>query len=395
MKNIYLSLLIAGVVFAFLSLLTGMGVETSITILFFTFYGLSFLRLIEEWRFFSNYDAPPASSLFLALITVLALSASFTSRLAEIGEEPLIRQTLISLFIDIELLEIFPAVIYLNLFSLLFASIWYIFLFILMKRYHSGRYPGIFVNRRLFPRIIIIFVNLAIIVVIGLIWGQTGSIELFELLWIFATIILLLQYYVFKVTLVPVRIVSIPFRTSRSREKSRTSGSSSSSYSSPLQPRLILPSNQSSTNRSPSPLRANSSSVLRSSNLQSTSTIRQSPRGNRTPSSTIAVLPGRDIGSRDKKSKISASHLPLLLPKAKNLSQDDFRCIFCYELPVENNKYVIICSNCHKPSHEDEYLQWKANSDICSYCNTRTSTGKQIRLSGKNYNKVIKLALKK
>ncbi|MFW9930569.1 MAG: hypothetical protein ACFFD1_14365, partial [Candidatus Thorarchaeota archaeon] len=67
-RNIYLSIIIIGVVFSLLSLLTGMGDESFLTFLFFTFYLVAFLRLIEEWRFFHNYDAPPASSLFIILM---------------------------------------------------------------------------------------------------------------------------------------------------------------------------------------------------------------------------------------------------------------------------------------------------------------------------------------
>ncbi|MHA2105643.1 MAG: hypothetical protein ACW981_19625 [Candidatus Hodarchaeales archaeon] len=405
MKNIYFSVLVGGIVFAFLSLLTGMGTETSITFLFFTLYIVSFLRLIEEWRFFNDYNAPPASSSFLVLISILALTASYTSRLASIGNEPLLRQSIISIFIDVSLLGIFPAEIFLNIFSLLFSLIWFIFLFLLMKRYHSGRYPGIFINRKLFPRFTIIFVNIILILLLVVVWSQTSQIEFSEFIWSLATLVLMLQYYVLKITLVPVRIVSIPFRTQRRRTRRMNRDTS---YTSTPQPRLIIPSNNSnknspntiSTTPSISGNRSQTRGVTASSTTPRSTTSsprRSTSQQSRSPtsSSTVSVLPARELGTTNKKSKISASHLPLLLPKAKNLSQDDFRCIFCYELPTEDHKNVIICSNCHHPSHEEEFLEWKSNSDICSFCNARTSSNKIIRLSGKNYSKVIKLALKK
>ncbi|MHA1984966.1 MAG: hypothetical protein ACW967_11465, partial [Candidatus Hodarchaeales archaeon] len=344
-------------------------------------------------------------SSFLILISILALTASYTSRLATLGNEPLLRQSIISIYIDISLLGIFPAEIFLNIFSILFSLIWFIFLFLLMKRYHSGRYPGIFINRKLFPRFTLIFVNVILILLLVVVWSQTSQIEFSEFIWSISTICLILQYYVFKITMVPVRIVSIPFRTQRRRthKTNRTS-----SYTSTPQPRLIIPSS-SSPNNSPnrtstSPSISRNSTQTRSVTASSASPRSASPGPRRnisqqsrspTSSSTVSVLPARELGTTNRKSKISASHLPLLLPKAKNLSQDDFRCIFCYELPTEDHKNVIICSNCHHPSHEEEFLEWKGNSDICSFCNARTSSNKIIRLSGKNYSKVIKLALKK
>ena len=81
------------------------------------------------------------------------------------------------------------------------------------------------------------------------------------------------------------------------------------------------------------------------------------------------------------------------VPIANNLTKDDFRCIFCYELPNKNKDTVVICPNCRKPAHQNEYRQWANTSRICSYCN-KDIKGTPKQISGKKYSQVVKLALK-
>jgi hypothetical protein len=110
-------------------------------------------------------------------------------------------------------------------------------------------------------------------------------------------------------------------------------------------------------------------------------------------------VPGHSIGypveNYANEQRLGAQDLKRLLPTGTRLSEDDFRCIFCYEFPIERNQNVIICSNCHHPSHELEYQRWRASSDFCSYCNARISNSTAVRVSGLTYSKIIKAGMKK
>jgi len=73
-----------------------------------------------------------------------------------------------------------------------------------------------------------------------------------------------------------------------------------------------------------------------------------------------------------RKPKVAASQLfEKLKPKAGILSLEDFKCIFCFELPKfpsEEKRGIVLCPNCKHPAHADEFKGWTTSSPLCSRC---------------------------
>ncbi|MHA1674846.1 MAG: hypothetical protein ACTSYI_14620 [Promethearchaeota archaeon] len=67
---------------------------------------------------------------------------------------------------------------------------------------------------------------------------------------------------------------------------------------------------------------------------------------------------------------LTKQQLLQMKPKTGILTADDFKCIFCFELPSssDNNGGIILCPNCRYPAHADEFKQWIKSSSLCSRC---------------------------
>jgi len=94
-------------------------------------------------------------------------------------------------------------------------------------------------------------------------------------------------------------------------------------------------------------------------------------------------------------------NLAVYRPKAARLSIDDFKCIFCFELPKipkDKGRGIILCPNCRYPAHADEFKDWLQSSGICSRCNasipSKFKRNPKI-ISIKNYLAIYKSLLKK
>lgn len=82
-----------------------------------------------------------------------------------------------------------------------------------------------------------------------------------------------------------------------------------------------------------------------------------------------------------------ASNFDALRPKAGVLSDEDFKCIFCFQLP-KDDRDIVLCPNCKHPAHIDEFNGWMANSTLCSRCGSAISSGFRShppRVSTKEY----------
>jgi hypothetical protein len=65
-------------------------------------------------------------------------------------------------------------------------------------------------------------------------------------------------------------------------------------------------------------------------------------------------------------------------PKGSFISEDDFKCIFCFKLPKlpdDRNKGIVICPNCRYPAHADEFIDWMKTSNLCSRCSAPIPSG--------------------
>jgi hypothetical protein len=61
-----------------------------------------------------------------------------------------------------------------------------------------------------------------------------------------------------------------------------------------------------------------------------------------------------------------------LRPKGTILFKEDFKCIFCFQLPrlpADAKRGIVICPHCGHPAHADEFRSWLKISNLCSRCN--------------------------
>ncbi|NHI93398.1 MAG: hypothetical protein EAX96_13005 [Candidatus Lokiarchaeota archaeon] len=108
---------------------------------------------------------------------------------------------------------------------------------------------------------------------------------------------------------------------------------------------------------------------------------RQRPRPNRTVPTTRSQPPPRPKpppptritpkpSPQAVKPKLDIK-IDKIRPKAGRLSEEDFKCIFCFNLPripEDANRGIILCPVCRHPAHADEFRDWTKNSNLCSRC---------------------------
>ena len=64
-------------------------------------------------------------------------------------------------------------------------------------------------------------------------------------------------------------------------------------------------------------------------------------------------------------------------PRASVLCKEDFKCIFCFQLPklpADEKRGIILCPHCKHPAHIDEFKDWLKKSTLCSRCDRPIST---------------------
>lgn len=360
-RNIYLSILTFGIIFAVLTLAVEQSDDLAITILFLTLFTIVAIKWIEEWRYYKRYNAPLASAIFIVLPSIIGYFGSIFAFYAYLLDDQVLQTNFLAITFTLELLGVGDYLLFLNLFSVIFVIPPTLLTFILLKRYYSGRYPAVFIFRRRFPNTMVIFYNIILSIFYVIIWLDSNIIELTGFTFILLSSLLLINEYVMKIVFVPFRRV---YQT-RSRQRANTNDRSSRPYFSWELQRTPQRTRQSS---SITPLRTRNS---------------------------ISVAPAVSVTRSSVSQKLTPAILSSLRPSGHHLTEDDFRCIFCYEFPIEHTRQVVICPHCRHPSHANEFQKWSAVADICSRCNKPISTNKMIRLSGKNYERIIKMFRKK
>ncbi|MFX1284868.1 MAG: hypothetical protein ACFFB5_14500 [Promethearchaeota archaeon] len=370
-RNVYLSICVVGFVFVVLTLITEQQTEVALTILYITLVIVLSIKFLDEWQYFQRFNAPIASALFILIPSLVALGGTFLTQHASLGEEGFFQTSLLEMTLNINFLNIDRFFLFLNLFSIVFVLPPFIFLLLLIRKYYSGRYPVIFVFRKKYQNELVIIYNFGMILILSFYWIETGSIELSGLGFVSISFILFLQHYVLKIILVPIRRIPV-----RRPQRSLTRQTS----------RSRAPQTPSSPSRQLEPSRSGLSTVVRPTSAQTI--IRTRP----TTHNLVNIVPGIDTGVNITRiEKIPPAILSKLIPAGQHLTDDDFRCIFCYEFPTEANKRVVICPHCGHPAHSHELEKWLSVANICSRCNKPLSTEKMYRLSGKSYEKLIKM----
>jgi len=363
-RNAFLSILVIGSVFALLSYLTSQSREISLTILYITLFIVSVIKIFEEWRYYHSYNAPLAASIFLLIPTLTGIGGSILAGTATIGLDGLLQTSFLNMTLSLDLIGYGAIYIFLNLFSLVFCLSSYLLILFLIQKYYSGRYPSIFIFRKRLPSELVILYNGVLILGFIVYWVENQAIEFITLIFLLMSIALFIQHYVFKVVVVPfrrIRSAPLPSRTLSSHNSTSRS----------------TPTISWGDTRPPSSLRSQSSSP----SVWSLSSVR--------------VVPAISTPRTRTVNKLSPAIINSLTPLGQHLTEDDFRCIFCYEFPIEKDRQVVICPHCKHPSHENEYNKWIAVASICSRCNKPVKNVKMIRLPGSSYHKVINMFRKK
>jgi hypothetical protein len=79
----------------------------------------------------------------------------------------------------------------------------------------------------------------------------------------------------------------------------------------------------------------------------------------------------RPYPTRNSAARKKTYNLNRLKPKGAILYKEDFKCIFCFQLPTlpaDQKRGIIICPHCRHPAHADEFKNWFKSSRLCSRC---------------------------
>ena len=127
-------------------------------------------------------------------------------------------------------------------------------------------------------------------------------------------------------------------------------------------------------------------------------TSRPTPSRPKTTRTTSRPAPSRPSTTRTtvRKPKATGSAIfEKFRPKAGILSLEDFKCIFCFQLPklpADNHRGIVLCPNCKHPAHADEFKEWTHDSPLCSRCDAPIPPSfrrSPVIISVKQYTEVI------
>ncbi len=105
--------------------------------------------------------------------------------------------------------------------------------------------------------------------------------------------------------------------------------------------------------------------------------------------------------SKRTKTSLKIQNLNNYRPKASYLTVEDFKCIFCFNLPKypeDKGRGIILCPNCKYPAHADEFKDWSKTSNLCSRCSAPIPSNFRRNpriISVKDYSIIYKQFLKK
>jgi hypothetical protein len=158
------------------------------------------------------------------------------------------------------------------------------------------------------------------------------------------------------------------------------------------------PSSTRSSSRKTTPSRRSSPSQTTSRRSSSKSSVKRDSR----------TKPSRKKESKKKKRKLTPQQKKQLLeriksmkPKTGMLTLDDFKCIFCFNIPKypeDKGRKIVLCPKCNYPAHADEFKEWAKDSDLCSRCSAELPSSYKRNpktVSVKFYTKVIQYYRKK
>ena len=151
-------------------------------------------------------------------------------------------------------------------------------------------------------------------------------------------------------------------------------------------------------NQSQRPLNRHTSSITtRTYSSRTTPTSYRKTKRTKTTQKTKTTN-NSSLSPQNRSKKIR--NINLYKPIAAVLSQEDFKCIFCFKLPKlpeDKNRGIVLCPNCKYPAHADEFRDWVRTSNLCSRCSSPIPSGYRNNpkvISVKNYLMIYKYFMK-
>ena len=369
-RDLYLIILIFGAVFVFLALVISDSREEAVTIAFLTIFAIFLLRLADEYVYFRSSRAAYATGLFVFIPGGIAIGASMVAAIS-----PWLADNLLEGRVDLVIIRPGEYEFFINSFAIIFALPFYVISAYVLLHYAQRRYPtAYFFRKRLPGRFASWIYSITLISAIISCWLFYSIIELSSAMFITSLMTILLYYHIWE-----------PFRSSiQWSSPSTRSRSVLRSQVTPMRSRTVRPG----TN-----VRTSAAAVSPGINLVN-------PSGNSTRVETVAGrrVATHPVPSRQERSLASQTqkriNLGEILPAGRIFSEEDFRCIFCYEFPKKSDM-VVICPYCKRPSHLEEFRMWQISSPLCSRCNQDLRRKKPMSMSGIEYHMLLKTVKEK
>ncbi|MHA2232930.1 MAG: hypothetical protein ACXAB4_10595, partial [Candidatus Hodarchaeales archaeon] len=356
-RNFYLTILVFGAVFAFLALIVRESREEALTIAFLTLFVIFFLRLVDEYLYFRSSRAAYATGLFVFIPGALAIGSSLIATIS-----PWLADNMLYGQIYLTIVRPKEYTFFVNTFSVLFALPFFAVAAYIILQYSQRNYrTAYFARKRLPGRFAGFFYSMILIGGTVSCWIYFSAIEITSAVFVAALTMILLYYYVWEAFNAAIPSFSYP-----SQNRSSSNSRSRSIQASHRQPGINSSTQESwgqSAASSAQPLMASTAAARPNSppaarvspGIESSSPSRNSFRTRPAGRVTTSTKTGRSQNARSPTlASRNKGKLANLLPTGQAISEDDFRCIFCYELP-EKSTSVVICPYCKRPAHLAEF----------------------------------------
>ncbi len=377
--------------------------ESASTILFITIYTIVSIRFILEWQYYKRHRAILASSQFVLLPFILLVSGSYLTYYSRFY--PLFSLGLVLQSIDIN--------IFLNL-----LSVTLIIPLLVVQRlfyyYHSGRWQGFVIHRKLFEsRAVPLIVNLLLAIAQVFLVFTFRFANIVSALFIIGTVYHIFKYYILD----PIRARSAtraldnalyntettyisPRSTVQIRERSRNNipvlprnGLRTVSTKS-RNPRTVSTrsgrASKTSSKSSSKKKRSSGTTGSRGSTSRSSSNTGRKLKTQKKSKSVAEIAPGRNVNKRQLPVEITNGSS--LVPEG-HITKDDLKCIICFDVIRKGDQPIVLCPHCKYPAHEDEFNSWTAVSKLCARCSKPLSgayiRSPKLKFSSADYKKKV------
>ncbi|MFX1535409.1 MAG: hypothetical protein ACFFDI_14380 [Promethearchaeota archaeon] len=412
--KINLLILVLGAVGAFIVYINTGQIVDAFTIFYLGLLLATGFFLVDQYKQGASLSEPK----FCILPFYLGLISSIIA-----GQTSFSGETLASfIFLGVEF--------FLNSFSFLFVAPFFTFVLIQLYRHFKQAYPSVKIGSKLInPKEMALIYSLLFLISIIVAVSFTNQLELSTVIFLIFVGALFLNFYIFAGKTYSqtrstrtIRIQPQPRRSSSSSTQRRRTTSNrparTATTSSSTPRRSIRDSNgvrvrvapranerASRTSRTRSQQQLQNRQAQSQPRVYSSHSIRQERKKRR---SGVTVIPGTGT-TRSKSRKRSTvpqtrarrqtarvttldrrkkRELRKYYPKGKHITEEDFKCIFCYEFPI--GEEILLCPHCGRPAHKSEFEMWHANSNLCSRCSQPISIRRMIRISDAKYARVLK-----